>query len=158
MAGVLRSSDVRIMRRSIKGFEQRFPQCGFTAAFMALGKDIPGAAYTFWVFNRAITPDEFHRGHRNRRVLLLVDTVGRCAWVTLGYGLEPFISRKRLESCLEMAQPHFAAGMWGSGVSMLLAGMESAFREVVMAYPGIYGLPPLHGGEYENTGKPAATR
>ena len=58
-AGVLSGSDIRSMGRSIAAFEGRFPQCGFGVAFVALGKDIPGAAYTFWVFNRT-----YQAGHK----------------------------------------------------------------------------------------------
>ena len=51
-AGVLTSADLRVIRRRIADFERRFPQTGFTAAFMAVSKDFPGATYAYWVFNR----------------------------------------------------------------------------------------------------------
>jgi len=157
-AGVLNGSDKRSIRGSIMNFERRFPQCGFTVAFMALGKDIPGAAYAFWMFNRANQGADPGQGSRNRHLLLLVDTAARNSWMTLGYGLEPFISRKMLEGCMGAARPHFAAGKWGSGVSALLAGMELIFREVILAFPKIYGLPPFHDGGYIKNHKPAAER
>lgn len=152
-AGVLSRAETRRIRRDIDAFECRFPQCGFTAAFMALGKGIPGAAYTFWVFNRCNLAGELNHGSRNRHILLLVDTIGCGAWLTLGYGLEPFIGRKNLDGMLEKAQPHFVAGKWGAGVAILLAGMETAFREVVEAIPRVYGLPPLRTDEEKKTGR-----
>ena len=154
-AGVLSTAESRRIRKDIAAFERRFPQCGFTAAFMALGKDIPGAAYTFWVFNRATLAGELDLGSRNRHILLLVDTAGRSAWMTFGYGLEPFVGRKVLERGLKTAQPHFAAGRWGAGVSALLSAVNEAFREVFAALPGVYGLPPLPADKKEQSGVPA---
>lgn len=154
-AGVLRAADIRSMRRSIAAFERRFPQCGFTAAFMALGPDTPGAAYSFWVFNRTHPAGGLNQGSSNRHLLLLVDTAGRGAWLTLGYGLEPFISQKTMESCLEKAQPHFGAGKWKTGVTELLAAVEAAMREIIRFFPRVYGLPPLFNDHRQETGTPA---
>jgi len=154
-AGVLTGAETRRIHRDIAAFERRFPQCGFTAAFMALGKDIPGAAYTFWVFNRSSLAGELNQGSRNRHILLLVDTRSCGAWITLGYGLEPFIGRKMLDEGLEAALPHFAAGRWGAGVGALLAGVAEAFREVVMAIPKVYGVTPRPNDRKENSGVPA---
>ena len=154
-AGVLRGAGRRRIHRDIAAFERRFPQCGFTAAFMALGKDIPGATYTFWVFNRSNLAGELNQGSHNRHILLLVDIMSCGAWITPGYGLEPFIGRKTLDEGLEAAVPHFAAGKWGAGVGALLARVEEVFREVVVAIPRVYGLPQLPGHSREKSGLPA---
>ncbi len=152
LAGVLRDSDTRRIRRSVAAFEGKFPQCGFTAAFMALGRETPAAAYAFWVFNRTNLAGELNQGSRNRHFLLLVDVAGGSAWMTLGYGLEPFISRKSIEGCLEASQPHFAAGQWGLGVSTLLSGIETVIRDTLSELPKVFGLPGRIGNQKNLTG------
>ena len=141
-AGVLSGADIRSMGRSISAFERRFPQCGFGVALVALGKDIPGAAYTFWVFNRTYQAGGLNQGARNRHLLLLIDTAGRGAWLTMGYGLEPFLSQKTLDACLQKVQPYLEAGNWRAAVSDLLAALEVAMREIVRSFTRTYGLPP----------------
>jgi len=139
-AGVLSAGDIRRMRRRIAAFERRFPQTGFTVAFMALGKETPGAAYAYWVFNRCNPAGELNQGSGNRHVFLLVDTAGQGAWMTVGYGLEPFIGADRLRQCLERAQPHFADGKYVAGVVALLDEVEIVFREVVASLPRVFGV------------------
>ena len=91
-AGVLGPSGARRIRHRIAAFNRRFPQCGFTVVFMQLANGMPGATYTYWMFNRANPAGEMRQGSANRHVFLLVDTAGRNAWLTHGYGLEPFVS------------------------------------------------------------------
>jgi uncharacterized membrane protein YgcG len=140
-AGVLTPADIRVIRRAIAGFERRFPQAGFTVAFMSLAKDTPGPTYTYWVFNRSNPAGEMNQGCANRHVFLLVDTAGKGAWMTLGYGLEPFIGERHLQQVLQKAQPYLARAQYAAGVTELLAEMEIVFREVVTLLPRVFGLP-----------------
>jgi hypothetical protein len=139
-AGVLTPADIRTIRRGIAGFERRFPQAGFTVAFMALGKDTPGATYTYWVFNRSNPAGEMNQGCANRHIFLLVDTASRGAWVTLGYGLEPFIGERHLQQFLQRAHPFFASGRYAAGVTAMLEEIETVCREVVTQFPRVFGL------------------
>lgn len=139
-AGVLTAADVRTINRGIAIFEQRFPQSGFTVAFMALAKDIPGATYAYWVFNRSNPAGELSQGSANRHVFLLVDTAGRNAWMTLGYGLEPFIGERHLDQCLAKARPYFAQEQYATGVTAVLAELDAVFREVIGSLPRVFGL------------------
>jgi uncharacterized membrane protein YgcG len=140
-AGVLSAGQVRRIKRAVAQFERRFPQAGFTAALMALPKDTPGPTYTMWVFNRCHPAGLQRQGTANRHVLLLVDTAGGGAWMTLGYGLEPFVGMRHLQQCLAAAQPHFAAERWTEGVLAALAELEALLREILTALPRIFGLP-----------------
>src|SRR5262245_21392082 len=72
-AGVLTSGDVRRMRRRIAAFERRFPQTGFTVAFVSLAKGTPGPTYAWWIFNRCAPAGELKPGSADRHVFLLVD-------------------------------------------------------------------------------------
>jgi uncharacterized membrane protein YgcG len=139
-AGVLSAGARRRIRRRIAAFERRFPQSGFTVAFMALGKEIPGATYTYWIFNRCNPAGELIQGAENRHVFLLVDTAGHGAWLTVGYGLEPFIGADHLHRFLDRAEPHFAKGRYAAGVIALLAEVEVVFREVVASLPRVFGV------------------
>ena len=140
-AGVLTAGEARRIKRAIRAFERRFPQTGFTVALLPLGKDTPGATYTYWVFNRSNPAGELQQGRDNRHLFVLVDTASRGAWMTVGYGLEPFIGERHLQQCLGKAQPQFAQGRFAAGVEMLLAATESVFREVIGTLPRVYGFP-----------------
>jgi uncharacterized membrane protein YgcG len=140
LSGVLRPADLRALRRRIGDFGERFPQSGFSAVFMALDNDMPGAAYAWWIFNRCQPADGMQEGGGNRQLFLLVDTAGHHAWLTQGYGLEPFVSETRLQQCLAQAQPHFAREAWAAGVAALLQEAESVLREVVTSLPRVFGL------------------
>lgn len=139
-AEVLRPRDLRTIRRAIREFERRFPQAGFTVAFMTLGKDIPGATYAWWVFNRSNPAGELLQASANRHVFLLVDTASRGAWLTQGYGLEPFVSAAYLQQCLEKAQPLLARGQFAAAVAALLKELEAVLRTVAADLPRIFGL------------------
>lgn len=141
-AGVLGSGDIRRLKRAIAEFERKFPQAGFTAAFMALPPDTPGPTYTVWVFNRCHPAGEHRQGEDNRHVLLLVDTEGGGAWMTLGYGLEPFVGTRHLQQCIDAAAPHFAAGRWAEGALAALAELDALLREIITTLPRIFGLTP----------------
>lgn len=143
-ANVLSAGDMRAVRQSIKEFERRFPQAGFTVTFMALPKDTPGPAYTWWVFNRSNPSGELQQASMNRHVFLLVDITSGGAWLTCGYGLEPFVSTAQWQQCLAKAQPHFAAGQYVAGVGAVLKEAEAVLRTIVGALPRIFGLPQQH--------------
>jgi uncharacterized membrane protein YgcG len=148
LAGVLRPAELRVLRQRIGEFGRRFPQSGFSAVFMAIDRDVPGAAYAWWIFNRCQPAGGTQEGGGNRQLFLLVDTAGHHAWLTQGYGLEPFVSESRLLQCLEQAQPHFVRQAWAEGIAALLQEAEAVLREVVTALPRVFGLmepsPPLN--------------
>ena len=152
-AGVLTAADARIVRRGIAGFERRFPQAGFTVAFMALPKDTPGSTYAYWVFNRSNPAGELNQGCSNRHVFLLVDTAGKGAWLTLGYGLEPFIGEHHLQQCLQKAQTFFARAQYAAGVMAVLAEMDAVFREVVVSLPRVFGLQRIEARSRPGSGE-----
>ena len=141
-SGVLTNGDKRAIRRAILEFERRFPQAGFTAAFMALPKDTPGPTYAWWVFNRTNPAGELLQASDNRHLFLLVDTAARGAWLTGGYGLEPFLSARHFQQCLTKARPHFANGQWAAGIAALLNEAEAVFRFVITSLPRVFGLAP----------------
>lgn len=152
-AGVLKGADIRRLKAAILKFERRFPQAGFTVAFIPLPEGTPGATYTYWVFNRCNPAGELHQGSSNRHIFLLVDTAGRDAWLTVGYGLEPFIGEQHLSPCLAKAQPHLAAGAYPEAVITLLEELETTFRTVVAELPRTFGLQRLETAR--ETGEPA---
>jgi uncharacterized membrane protein YgcG len=140
-AGVLTTADLRVIRRRIADFERRFPQTGFTVALMAVSKDFPGATYAYWVFNRCNPAGELNQGSANRHVFLLVDTAGKGAWMTIGYGLEPFIGERHLRQSIEKGRPHFERAQYALGITAVLGETEKVFHEVLSALPKTYGLP-----------------
>ena len=139
--GVLSSGESRAIRRSIREFERRFPQLGFTAALLELPRDTPGPTYTWWVFNRCNPAGELVQASANRHIFLLINTAGGSgAWITCGYGLEPFVGELQWQECLDKVQPHFALGQYGPGIIALLSEIGTMLRTVVADLPRVFGL------------------
>jgi uncharacterized membrane protein YgcG len=155
-AGVLKSSEFRCLRRRIAAFARRFPQAGFTVAFMALPPGTPGATYAWWVFNRCNPAGELHKGSANRHLFLLVDAASHGAWLTPGYGLEPFITTGQLTECLEKAKPFFERGQYLAAVTMVLAEAETLFRHVIAALPRVFGIERVETVRQEKSAEGAA--
>ena len=108
-AEVLSKRDSKRLKEEISVFGNRFPQCGFTVVFLPLEEQFPGSTYAFWLFNKASLTDKLAAASTNRQVLLLIDTKGRRAYLTLGYGLEPFVGKQDLEESLHSARNHLVA-------------------------------------------------
>lgn len=156
LAGVLTAGETRRIRQGIVAFGRRFPQSGFSVALMSLEKETPGAAYTYWVFNRCNPGGEMNQGSANRHLFLLVDTVGRGAWLTHGYGLEPFVSTQQLQRCLEKGQADFARGRYAAGIAAVIAEAECVLREVVVGLPRTFGLERIEIGQSGQMEEPVA--
>ena len=69
-----------------------------------------------------------------------MDTASRGAWLTQGYGFEPFVSAALLQQCLEKAQPLLARGQFAAAVAALLKELEAVLRTVAADLPRIFGL------------------
>ncbi len=139
--GVLTAADVRLLGGGIAAFERRCPGTGFTAAFMALPENTPAGAYAWWLFNQCNPAGETQEGPENCHLFLLVDTVGKGAWMTLGYGLEPFIGERHLRQFLEGARPHFSRGEYAAGAALVIREAGRMIQEMAAALPRIFGLP-----------------
>ena len=74
-------------------------------------------------------------------VLQAIDTAGKGAWMTIGYGLEPFIGERHLRQCIEKGRPHFERAQYALGVTAVLGETEKVFHEVISALAKTYGLP-----------------
>ena len=153
--GVLRAGDIRRIRKRIATFERRFPQTGFSAVFTALGPEVPGATYAYWLFNRCNPAGELSQGSTNRHMFLLVDVAGRGAWITVGYGLEPFVGADHLRRCLEKGQPHLSEGHYVAGVIAILSEAEVVFREIIKSLDRVFGVEGVATRHAEPEAQPA---
>ena len=98
-------------------------------------------AYAWWLFNQCNPAGETQEGPENCHLFLLVDTVGKGAWMTLGYGLEPFIGERHLRQFLEGARPHFSRGEYAAGAALVIREAGRMIQEMAAALPRIFGLP-----------------
>jgi uncharacterized membrane protein YgcG len=124
-------------------FKTRFPQCGMTVVFMALDENHPGKTFAFWLFNKAVIISQVTLSSRNREVFLLVDTKRRTPYLTVGYGLEPFVGEKDLRECLDVGLTHFANDDFAEGAMQVVRKVDEVFREIIAAIPRTYGVPAI---------------
>lgn len=105
--------------------EQAFPQVRLHICLGRLHPDTDPREFGFWLFNASVPPDEEAASHRPWSILLVIDRASRRASLTLGYGLDPFISDRRLTACLESAAPDFAKGRYGRGTATCLRNLHT---------------------------------
>ncbi len=103
---------------------KRFPQSTFAVMFFP--SPLPPLLYTFWMANRAKHGPCTAVFGRNFSVFLLVDTDARSAAVSVGYGLERFLPRETLATCLEAGRRQLVVGRTAAGVERILKSLARA--------------------------------
>ena len=159
IAAVLSPRDNRRLHGAIQAFERRFPQVGFTAAFMAVAPGVPLQSYAFWIFKRCALGGETATGGMNRHVFLLIDTTGQRSALMTGYGLEPFVSKQALTACLQSGLPGCLRHEYAAAATAILAAVEKTLREISSELPRIFGVSPIQPAPRENEPReePAST-
>ncbi len=142
-SGVLNARERRRLGGLLTAFQRRFPQLGFTAAFIPVAHAVPLPAYAFWIFNKCALGGETMTGGMNRHLFLLVDTTCQRTALTVGYGLEPFVSKQVLTACLEAGAAAFSEGRYCKGACDVLAAAEKCLREISTALPRTFGVTSL---------------
>lgn len=108
------------VRQSIRRLRRTFPQIGVMVALLKLPEGTDAREFGFWWFNSDVprTPEETHRRHWS--LLLLIDRARRCASVTTGYALEPFLGDMTLERLLAKSRPDFLTSSYAKGINRFL--------------------------------------
>ena len=131
---MLTAGEARRIKRAIRAFERRFPQTGFTVAFQPLGKDTPGATYTYWVFNRSNPAGELQQGRDNRHLFVLVDTAGRLQ--NRRELMDELAKIKRVLGRINPASPHNVVLVLDATTGQNALSQIEIFKEVA----GVTGL------------------
>jgi uncharacterized membrane protein YgcG len=97
--------EVGRLRELLARFEIKFPQSLFSVFVTELPADSNVREYAFWLSNRAIFSSVEAEGVENFDLLLVIDPTHRSAALTVGYGLENFVTEDDLKDVLEAAEP-----------------------------------------------------
>jgi len=122
----LSEADRLLIHKAIEPLEQTLPQVRIHVCLGRLHPDTDPREFGFWLFNASVPPDAEAASHRPWSILLVIDRASRRACLTTGYGLDPFLSDRRLTTCLEAAQPLFQRGRYGPGTVILLTKLHTA--------------------------------
>ena len=104
------------LRAALRLFQKKFPQSLFSIFITDLPRGASAAEFAFWMANRA----KFSSGEKtlgeNFNLLLVLDLAGNAATLTVGYGLERYLSEQDLKTVLDdfsnaMRDDDLAAGL-----------------------------------------------
>ena len=121
----LSASERRQLDQAIEPLEQTLPQVRVHICLGKLHPDTDVREFGFWLFNASVPADIEAASHRPWSILLVIDRASRRASLTIGYGLDPFLSDRRLSTCLEAATPHFKNGRYGRGTAACLTKLHT---------------------------------
>ena len=121
------------LRELLQRFERRFPQSLFSVFVTELPKGHNVKEYAFWLSNRARFSSVEAGGAENFDLLLVVEPNAGSAVLTVGYGLEKYISEDGLRDALTQALPEFREGELESAIRTCVEAISHRLRDVCRA-------------------------
>lgn len=122
--------------------ERRFPQVSIAVVLMEVPAQAPLVPYAFWIFNRGSLSSAVEKGGENHLVMLLIDTNSDRAITMVGYGLEPFIQEKHLQSCLQAAEQPLRRRRFAQAIESFARELDRQLVELWRLVPRQFGLVP----------------
>ncbi len=107
---------------------RQFPQATFSAFFFPPPEGLPHRLYAFWLANRGRFSSLAARGGKNFSVLLLLDCDRGVAVLTVGYGLEHFLTEEALTLCLEKGRSRMQRGDYAGTVRVVMSEVARLMR------------------------------
>ena len=133
-SGRLPLREIKKMRGLLEIFKKKFPQSLFSVFVIDHVQDGSIAEYTFWLFNRArFSSIEGVEGD-NFDLLLGIDLESGMAALTIGYGLENYVTEGDLQAALAVAEGAFRAGDYYPGIRECVMFMMNRMREIAKTY------------------------
>ncbi len=119
------------LRKRLRLFHQKFPQSLLSVFVRDLPPGTAVSEYAFWLANRARFGSDEGKLEENFNVLLLVDSANRAAALSIGYGLEPYVTEEELQSVLAAATDSLRDGSFAEGIRAVIDAMTERLRENV---------------------------
>jgi len=117
-----------------------FPQISLHVLLHHFPQEHPFSLHVFWLFNCGGLSTESSRGENNHAILLAIDPrQGRSA-LTVGYGLEPFLSDEAMDHLLELSEPAWKNGHWTRGILDVIAGLDRLLENAALEVAAGFGL------------------
>lgn len=100
-ANCLRLRDAQALDAFIEDLEADFPQVFFAVYFGVLPPSFSPGELSFWLLNHAAFNNQELKKLNEYAVLVIVDPVGKCAGINVGYALESILPPKKLQKVLQ---------------------------------------------------------
>ena len=140
MPRVLSMREASKVRALLRRFDRQFPQLSFNLLLTTVPSTEPLAKYAFWIFNGPELCSHLHKGGLNFHLLLVIDIEYDRANLSVGYGLEPFLSDEDLHSMLGVASTNIEKKAYGDAIPEIMAKAAEVLHERAEAIPQVYGL------------------
>jgi uncharacterized membrane protein YgcG len=137
----LSASEIGKLCEELKVFERKFPQALFSVFVIALPQGESAREYAFWLANRGGFSPHEATGPDNFDILLVLDVSSGTAVLTVGYGLEQYLSEDDLNLILDAALPALRGNRLAEGIHLCIENMTARLRELARE------LAPAPGGE-----------
>lgn len=125
----------------VHALQERFPQVRLQVLCHHFPDTQPFPLYVFWIFNMGgISRDPEKAGH-NRTILLVLDPLGHKSALTVGYGLEPFLTEAALDQVLELASPAWTDQAWAEGTTAAIDGLGALLDTAAHTAAEAFQLP-----------------
>jgi len=98
--GRLKASEKRRLSHRIDQLERKYPQITFYFVLMRLSVKTDSREFGYWLFNASYPQNEEDVRKRPYGILFLIDLENRLASVTVGYGLDPFLTDSNLQQIM----------------------------------------------------------
>ena len=134
----------RILQQ-LRALREAFPQLKPQVLCHHFPDEHPFPLYVFWVHNLGGISSDRDKAGNNHSVLLVLDPVAHRSAITLGYGLEPFVSREELDALLDLAGPAWSGNEWAEGILTVLEGLGGLLEKAIRRTGEAFDLD-LHPG------------
>ncbi len=130
------------IRTEIRRFIRQFPQLRFHVLLTPLDPEVSLGKFAFWVFNHGTLCSTLEKGGLNFQLLLVIDSDSGRANLSIGYGLEPFVSEAHLQSILQAGEEALRLEAYGDATLAILAQAAEVLHQIGDAIPRTYGMRP----------------
>lgn len=117
--GRIQEKDAAAILKEFDRVEGLFPQVRLHLCVEKLPEGVDCREFGFWLMNASVPPDETALAGRAWSILLTINRTARTASLTLGYGLDNFISDDQLVESLKAGQRPLRSGRYGDAVTAI---------------------------------------
>ncbi len=128
--GKLPLEDMEQLRAALRLFQKKFPQTQFSVLIVELAPGTSVAEYAFWLANRAKFGSVEKKFGDNYNLLLVIDLNAGTAVMTVGYGLEPYVTQSDLQHVLDDLAAGMRDGGLTNGLRICIESVTQRLREL----------------------------
>ena len=150
--GVLGRAEIQKLAKACTKLGWHFPQVSLDILVHGFPQEHPFELYVFWLFNCGGFSSESAKGGANHSILLALDPAQGKSALTVGYGLEPFLSDDALDHLLALSEPAWRAKDWSRGLQEVITGLDRLLESAALEIAAGFGLQAQamrsRGGEF----------